>query len=506
MRFTVSVCAARLRVSIVVFAALMTMLVRPAGASTLTVCATGCAYGDFQAALDAAQPGDTILLRAGETFVGNFVLPAKGDGPPILVRSDAPDSALPADGVRLVPAGRTGANTASGALARLRGVGGGWKNTPVIQTAPGAHGYRLQFLDVDGIAQEGWGTLIELGNNSSAQTTLDVVPYEIVLDRVFVHGHPTKGQKRCIAINGRGLDVLNSYVSGCAAFEIDAQAICGFNGPGPFRIINNYLEASTENILFGGADPRISGLVPSDIEIRRNLFTKPVSWRNPILSRPAAPALTSIGGGGVLGVGTHYFTVVAVLSSAGDIALSAASPETAVSVRSDGSAVTLTWQAVSGADFYRIYRGTSAGGENRYIATSGATTSMTYTGSGETSATPPTEGKRWNVKNLLELKNAQRVVIDGNTFEYSWAASQKGYAILLTPRNQEGTAPWSVVRDISLTSNIIRHAAGAIDILGSDYEYPSQHTTNISIRNNLVYDISSAWGAEHFLLITRSPT
>jgi hypothetical protein len=68
-----------------------------------TVCASGCAYSDFQVALDGAQPSDSILLRAGETFVGDFVLLANGSaqGPPILIRSDAADSALPSDGTRL---------------------------------------------------------------------------------------------------------------------------------------------------------------------------------------------------------------------------------------------------------------------------------------------------------------------------------------------------------------------------------------------------------------------
>src|SRR6185312_429847 len=80
---------------------------RPASAATLTVCASGCAYSSFQQALNASQPGDTILLRAGETFVGQFVLPAKSGSntTPILIRSDASDSALPASGVRLVPPG-----------------------------------------------------------------------------------------------------------------------------------------------------------------------------------------------------------------------------------------------------------------------------------------------------------------------------------------------------------------------------------------------------------------
>ena len=478
-----------------------------AAAATLTVCASGCAYSDFQLALNAAQPGDIILLRAGETFVGNFVLPAKGGSntSPILIRSDAPDSALPAAGVRLVPPGFAGTNVALNRLARLRGVGGGYKNTPVLQTDPYAHNYRLQFLDVDGVAQEGWGTLIEWGNNSDTQTSIDVIPYGIVLDRVYVHGHPAKGQKRCIALNGASLDVVNSFVSACAAVEVDSQAIAGFNGPGPFKISNNYLEGSTENVMFGGADPRISNLIPSDIEITRNLFTKPVSWRNPVLSPPSAPGVTAISGGGSLPAGTHYFRVVAVMNTEGDEAVSAQSAEASVLVSTNNSTVTLSWSAVANADFYRIYRGTSPSGEDRYTQTPTSATSFGYTGANENGGAPPAQGKYWNVKNLLELKNAQRVLIDGNVFEQSWAANQKGYAILVKPQNQDGMATWTVVRDITISNNIIRHVAGGIDILGEDYLQPSQHTTRVAIRNNVVFDVSDPWGGEHFLLITRSP-
>ena len=504
-----SVCRLELPAVVSILAACSFVLAfsQQAAAATLTVCATGCAYSDFQQALNDSQPGDTILLRAGETFIGNFVLPAKSGSntSPILIRSDAPDSALPAAGIRLVPPGYTGANVALNRLARLKGRGGAYRTTPVLKTAAAAHNYRLQFLDIDGVAQEGWGTLVEWGNNSDAQTTLDVVPYGIVLDRVYVHGHATKGQKRCIALNGASLDVFNSFVTRCAAVEIDAQAIAGFNGPGPFKISNNYLEGSTENILFGGADPKIPNLVPSDIEITRNLFTKPVSWRNPVLVPPSAPAVTAIAGGGSLAAARHYFTVVAVMKTEGDEAVSARSAEASVLVGTSGSKVTLTWSAVPGADFYRVYRGTTAGGENRYMQSAPGTASIVYTATGETAGTPPTQGKRWNVKNLLELKNARRVLVDGNVFEHSWAASQKGYAILLTPRNQGGNAPWSVVRDVTLSNNVIRQVAGGIDILGTDYEYPSQRTTSILIRNNLVYDVSSTWGSEHFLLMTGAP-
>src|SRR5215831_1108993 len=61
------------------------------------------AGGDLQAAIDGAQPGDTILLTPGATYEGSFNLWAKdGDGF-ITIRSAAPDSSLPGAGVRMTP-------------------------------------------------------------------------------------------------------------------------------------------------------------------------------------------------------------------------------------------------------------------------------------------------------------------------------------------------------------------------------------------------------------------
>jgi hypothetical protein len=51
----------------------------------------------------------------------------------------------------------------------------------------------------------------------------------------------------------------------------DAQAIEGWNGPGPYLIDNNHLEGSGENIMFGGADPGIVDLRPCDITISAEL-------------------------------------------------------------------------------------------------------------------------------------------------------------------------------------------------------------------------------------------
>ena len=119
-----------------------------------------------------------------------------------------------------------------------------YRSTPIIRTANGAHHYRLQFLEIDGKNQEGYETLIALGNNTT-QTSKSLAPYAITLDRLYVHGDPMRGQKRCLALDSASTNILNSYFQHCKHFASDAQAIAGFNGPGPFKIDNNYLEGST---------------------------------------------------------------------------------------------------------------------------------------------------------------------------------------------------------------------------------------------------------------------
>src|SRR5262245_43433044 len=58
------------------FASLMVSLAmaRPTGTAYIFV----SAGGDLQAAINAAQCGDEIVLQAGATFSGNFTLPYKG--------------------------------------------------------------------------------------------------------------------------------------------------------------------------------------------------------------------------------------------------------------------------------------------------------------------------------------------------------------------------------------------------------------------------------------------
>jgi hypothetical protein len=351
--------------------------------------------GDFQAALNAAQPGDVITLEAGATFTGPFTLPNKAGSGWIVIRTSTPDSQLPPTGTRIDP-------SYARVMPKLEAASGS-----VITAVPGAHHYRfigieirpregvflynLIALDIE-IKPRAATFLYNLLVLGTPEPSVDLLPHYMIFDRCYLHGDPKKGTRRGIALNGRYIAIIDSYLSDFKEVGADSQAILGWNGPGPFKIMNNYLEGAGENVMFGGADPSIQNLVPSDIEIRHNHFSKPLSWK------------------------------------IGD---------------------------------------------------------------------PTYNGTPWAIKNLFELKNARRVLIDGNLFEYNWPHAQNGFAILFTVRNQNGAAPWSVVEDVTFSNNVVRHTASGINILGRDDNHPSQQTKRILIKNNLFDDIGGArWGGE----------
>lgn len=115
--------------------------------------------------------------------------------------------------------------------------------------------------------------------------------------------------------------------------------------------------------------------------------------------------------------------------------------------------------------------------------------------------------EKWSVKNAFELKNARRVLVEGNVFEHVWEASQTGFAVLFTTRNQGGKAPWSIVEDVTFRYNVVRHAGAAFSISGYDDERSSDQTRRIAITNNLVYDIDAkVWGGNgRFIQVGNQP-
>jgi len=108
---------------------------------------------------------------------------------------------------------------------------------------------------------------------------------------------------------------------------------------------------------------------------------------------------------------------------------------------------------------------------------------------------PAYDGSQWQCKNALELKNARRVLISGNTMENNWFAAQSGAMVLFTPKNQDGLATWSTVEDVTMTGNRIAGTLRGWAISGNDGGFPSAGGRRILIKNNYVSDLGGAlWG------------
>ena len=329
----------------------------PKGA-TLTV----AAGGDLQAALEKAQLGDTIVLEAGASWTGPFKLPNKAAGSGWIYVVSSHLSDLPPAGSRVSP-------TNAASMPKILAPNA----MNAITTVANSHHFRfvgIEFAPAPAFKQI--YAVVAIGNADSSPATL---PNHIVFDRCYVHGVPGANNRRGIAMDGAYVAVVDSYISDFQELGTDSQGLWAYNTTGPLKIVDNYIQAASENVMFGGADSKAASLVPADIEIRNNHFFKPLSL-----------------------IGTNFA-----------------------------------------------------------------------------------------VKNLLEFKAAQRVMVTGNTFQNSPAGGQNGFAIVITPRNQTSTAPWSTTTDIAVVGNTLINVGSGFNIAGTDNFNPTiPPTVRILIRDNVI--------------------
>jgi hypothetical protein len=115
-----------------------------------------------------------------------------------------------------------------------------------------------------------------------------------------------------------------------------------------------------------------------------------------------------------------------------------------------------------------------------------------------------TPSSGYQVKNIFQLKNAKRVRVRFNVFEKNWTDAQAGAAIVMTPVNQDGTAPQSGVTDVLFANNVIRDVEQGLNMTGYGFYYeqpalapggPTIQTTRITIRNNLWQMTTRRWAA-----------
>ncbi len=332
----------------------------------------------FQQALNASQPGDTIILDNHVVYTGNFNLPAKTNPANkwIYIESSALAN-LPPPGTRVGP-------TDAPNMPKIA--------TPnansAITIAPDANHYRFVGLEVTSQSNQGCRPLFTPPINCF--TYILIYPPvtdgqsghlvdSITVDRCYLHGSDTYDVREAVDANGTNFAVIDSYISDIHQSSSDSQAIEAWQTPGPIKIVNNFLSASTEEVMFGGAGGADNPYVPSDIEIRNNHMFKPLAWD---------------------ACGAH---------------------------------------------------GTLATGQ---LQPNGV-------------PCPPLLGYQWVVKNNLEFKSAQRVIVTGNTLENTWISGQTGRSVLFTPRNyQSGNI--AVVDDIEFANNLLKNVDSGFSTLEQD--------------------------------------
>jgi Putative Ig domain len=401
-----------------------TMADTPAPGNTINV----PAGANLQTVLNNANCGDTIQLQAGATFTGSFTLPAKScdDNNWIVIRTSAPDASLPAEGSRMNPCyagvkslpGRpafTCPVTTASVLARIVAP----NMQPALMLAAGANHYRLgPGLEVTRAPGSGLNYAL-VGPSGQID--------HLIVDRDWIHGTAQDETTRGIFLSGITFAaIVDSYLNDFHCITngacSDAQAISGGTGPlpqGNWKISGNFLESSTENILFGGVLK--NSVTPADITITGNHFYKPLIWM------PGQPGF--VGG-----------------------------KETA-------SATCPHWDP------------TGTIGQCPFV-----------------------------VKNLFELKNAQRVLFEGNILEYNWPGfSQNGESILLSglnPAALPGSPVYSrlSIESITVRYNRIAHTTGGFSIVnmagqgeGTAPAQPNLPVSNVSVHDNVFDDMSKAY-------------
>jgi hypothetical protein len=133
-------------------------------------------------------------------------------------------------------------------------------------------------ITTDSAAAAGPVNMVVVGQ-FPGEKDLSELPRDIHFSHVNLHGWLHQDVRRGWILNGISHVVRDSRCTEIHLRNADSHCTISWNGPGPFLIENNLLEAASENIMWGGADPSVPDLVPCDITVRGNLLRKPPAWK-----------------------------------------------------------------------------------------------------------------------------------------------------------------------------------------------------------------------------------
>jgi hypothetical protein len=229
---------------------------------------------NFQKAINAATCGDTIVLVAGSTYSGNFTVPqttCTNNSGWIFIVSGALAS-LPKPNHRVGPS-----NVSNMAKVSTPNT------NPAFWFLANSNHWRLVGLEITTSFVNTGATVYNLvlaGTDASAQllTSTSLMPSYLIFDRIYIHGLSNTNVTRGLYLDLGNVALVDSDCREIHYNGSDSQCLSSTQGPGPFLVQNNYIEAAGENVMFGGADPVITNMIPSDATIVGNVFSKNLTW------------------------------------------------------------------------------------------------------------------------------------------------------------------------------------------------------------------------------------
>jgi hypothetical protein len=257
---------------------------------------TGTTYtpatsAELTSALSSATYGDEIVLTAGQTYSGNFVLPAKSGWTPgayILIRSSAVGSLppLPAIGYSTnLTADQP--RTYPQRDASFYGIILTPNTAPCVDTVPGSNGWyfwgiRFNCTSVSwnyGMVYAGPG-MFSTTNSHDSTSLADLTSHFVFQQCCFYNDPWSSAVVKQLRIQTDYCAVLNCHFYGGLKNYGDSNAIWFMKSRGPALLRNNFICHNGENVLTGGADQPswFQPLECDDIQVFHNRCWKDRRW------------------------------------------------------------------------------------------------------------------------------------------------------------------------------------------------------------------------------------
>lgn len=167
---------------------------------------------------------------------------------------------------------------------------------PLVYTVLGGGGY-WWFEGIEWMLEETITTgpytrgLVELGTTTASTnwfpTAVKDIPNYFNFGHCLFHGNListgtpavySQGPRRAVQVNAGHVGIRDSSAYYIQVDGSEAQAFGGWDTPGVFSSINNFVAATSQAILFGGSPPYVPGLVMRNFTTKWNHLWKDIRW------------------------------------------------------------------------------------------------------------------------------------------------------------------------------------------------------------------------------------